>query len=248
VDLARIGAGTVAIEGDLSRRFPRLEVMRLDADIAAGAGEPEGTLERFAASERAVLVGTQLVAKGHDVAGVQLAAVLDADIGLSRPDFRSEERTFALLTQLSGRPGRPGDPTGTVIVQTWNPEIRPIALAARHSVEEFLQGELERRQELGYPPFKRLVRVLVTASAPEVADGALNALVVAARPQLPGDLILGPAPLGRLRDRDRAHALIKTTDARRAASVFREMMGQLSADLRRADATATLDVDPQTLS
>ena len=103
------------------------------------------------------------------------------------PDFRAEERTFALLTQLAGRPGRPGDPTGTVIVQTWNPELRPIALAARHAVEEFLTGELERRQELGYPPFKRLVRLLVTAPDAEVAVGALQALVSAARPQLDGD-------------------------------------------------------------
>ena len=247
VDLAQIGAGTVAVEKELASRFPGLEVSRLDADIASRAGEPEATLSRFAAAERAVLVGTQLVAKGHDVAGVQLAAVLDADVGLSMPDFRSEERTFALLTQLAGRPGRPGDPTGTVIVQTWNPELRPIALAARHAVEEFLTGELERRQELGYPPFKRLVRLLVTAPDAAVATGALEALVSAARPQLIGDQILGPAPLPRLRDRERSHVLIKTEHARRCAAVFRDMMGQLSADLRRADATATLDVDPQTL-
>ncbi len=247
VDLARIGAGTVAIERELQTRFPRLDVMRLDADIAAAAGEPEGTLTRFAESDRAVLVGTQLVAKGHDVAGVQLAAVMDADVGLAMPDFRAEERTFALLTQLSGRPGRPGDPTGTVIVQTWNPELRPIALAARHAVEEFLAGELERRQELGYPPFKRLVRLLVTAADAAVATGALEALIAAARPRLEGDLILGPAPLPRLRDRERAHALIKTQQARRCAAVFRDIMGQLSPDLRRAGATATLDVDPQTV-
>jgi primosomal protein N' (replication factor Y) (superfamily II helicase) len=247
VDLAQIGSGTVAVERELNLRFPGLEVIRLDADVAARAGEPESTLARFSESSRGVLVGTQLVAKGHDVAGVQLAAVLDADVGLSMPDFRAEERTFALLTQLAGRPGRPGDPTGTVIVQTWNPELRPIALAARHAVEEFLTGELERRRELGYPPYKRLVRVLVTATDAEVAVGALEALLAAARPQLDGDIILGPAPLPRIRDRERSHALIKTEQTRRCAAVFRDMMRQLSADLRRAGATATLDVDPQTL-
>src|SRR4051812_34444461 len=115
---------------------------------------------------------------------------MDADVGLAMPDFRAEERTFALLTQLSGRPGRPGDPTGTVIVQTWNPELRPIALAARHGVEEFPGGELGRRQELGSPPFKRLVRLLVTAADAAVATGALEALIAAARPRLEGDLIL----------------------------------------------------------
>ena len=95
--------------------------MRLDADVAARAGEPEATLARVPESERAVLVGTQLVAKGHDVAGVTLAAVLDAETGMSMPDFRAEERTFALLTQLAGRPGRPGDPPGRVLIQAWEP-------------------------------------------------------------------------------------------------------------------------------
>ncbi len=112
VDLARIGAGTERVELDLIERFPRLEVLRLDADVASRAGEPAATLDRFRAADRAVLVGTQIVAKGHDVPGVELAAVLDAETGLAVPDFRAEERTFALLTQLAGRPGRPGRRAG----------------------------------------------------------------------------------------------------------------------------------------
>jgi primosomal protein N' (replication factor Y) len=248
VDLTRIGAGTMGAEAELRRRFPELDVIRLDADVAAAAGEPEHTLERFRASPRAVLVGTQLVAKGHDVPGVSLAAVLEADVGLAAADFRAEERTFALLTQLAGRPGRPGDPRGRVLVQAWNPELRPIALAARHAVEEFLTGELERRQELGYPPFRRLVRLLVSAPGASVAMEAASALAAAARPALPGDEVLGPAPLHRLRDRGRAHLVVKTGDARRAAGVFRGLLRDLAADLRRADATAVVDVDPQTLT
>ncbi len=248
VDLARLGAGTVAIEHELGRRFPGLEVMRLDADIAARAGEPEATLERFGAAPKAVLVGTQLVAKGHDVGGVRLAAVLDADVGLSLPDFRAEERTFALLTQLAGRPGRPGDPAGTVLVQTWNPELRPIALAARHDVEEFLTGELERRQELSYPPFVRLARLLVAAPSAATAQAAAVALIDAARPHLDGDMILGPAPLPRLRDRAREHVLIKTSNARRCAAVLRAAMAGGAASLRKESVTVVLDVDPQTLS
>src|SRR5206468_12309597 len=135
VDLARIGAGTERVERDLAERFRRLEVLRLDADIAGHAGEPETTLERFRQTERAVLVGTQLVAKGHDVPGVALAAVLDAEPGMATPDFRAEERTFALLTQLAGRPGRPGDPRGRVLIQAWDPASRVVELAARHAVE-----------------------------------------------------------------------------------------------------------------
>jgi primosomal protein N' (replication factor Y) len=195
-----------------------------------------------------VLVGTQIVAKGHDVAGVSLAAVLDADLGLALPDFRAEERTFALLTQLAGRPGRPGDPRGRVLVQAWNPDARPVALAARHAVSEFLEGELERRRALGYPPFRRLVRVLVTAPSERVAREAAEAIAGAAAPALDGDALLGPAPLFRIRDRARAHVIVKTDDARRAAAVFRGLLRDLAPDLRRAAATVTVDVDPQTLT
>src|SRR6185312_14155740 len=118
-------------------------------------------LTRFAEADRVVLVGTQMVAKGHHFAGVALAAVVDADTGLAMPDFRAEERTFQLLTQLAGRSGR--DAPGRVLVQTFQPDARPIALAARHDVPRFLADELERRRELGYPPFRHLVRILVTA-------------------------------------------------------------------------------------
>jgi primosomal protein N' (replication factor Y) (superfamily II helicase) len=247
VDLARIGAGTQRVERDLRERFGGLEVLRLDADVAAGAGEPDATLDRFRSARAAVLVGTQIVAKGHDVAGVSLAAVLDADLGLALPDFRAEERTFALLTQLAGRPGRPGDPRGRVLVQAWNPDARPVALAARHAVSEFLEGELERRRALGYPPFRRLVRVLVTAPSERVAREAAEAIAGAAAPALDGDALLGPAPLFRIRDRARAHVIVKTDDARRAAAVFRGLLRDLAPDLRRAAATVTVDVDPQTL-
>jgi len=248
VDLAQIGAGTARVEAELQRRFPRLDVLRLDADVAAAAGEPEATLRRFRQAEAAVLVGTQLVAKGHDVPGVKLAAVIDADQALAVPDFRAEERAFALLTQLSGRPGRPGDPRGRVIVQAWDPELRVVVLAARHAVREFLEGELERRSALGYPPFRRLVRVLASAPRGDVADGVADAVRAAVEPALEGDLLLGPAPLFRLRDRWRSHILLKTREPLRAAAVLRSVVRDLSPDLRRAGATAVVDVDPQSLS
>jgi primosomal protein N' (replication factor Y) len=247
VDLAHIGAGTTRVQDELRRRFPRLDVMRLDADVAARAGEPEATLRRFRAAPAAVLVGTQLVAKGHDMPGIALAAVLDADLALAVPDFRAEERMFALLTQLAGRPGRPGDPRGRVLIQTWSPELRPVVLAARHAVAEFLDGELERRRELGYPPFRRLVRVLAAADDEAVARDVARTIATAAAPALEGDLLLGPAPLPRLRDRSRSHVLLKTEAAPRAAAVLRGLLRDLASDLRRAGATAVVDVDPQSL-
>ena len=247
VDLAHIGAGTTRVEDELVRRFPRLEVMRLDADVAARPGEPESTLLRFRRATAAVLVGTQLVAKGHDMPGVGLAAVLDADLALAIPDFRAEERTFALLTQLAGRPGRPGDPRGRVLIQTWSPELRPVVLAARHAVAEFIESELERRRELDYPPFRRLVRVLASASTSAAAADIATTIAAAAAPALEGDIVLGPAPLMRLRDRSRSHVLIKTRSAARAAGVLRGLLRDLAPDLRRAGATAVVDVDPQSL-
>src|SRR5204862_7200891 len=144
-------------------------------------GKPEllaASLRRFAEAERAVLLGTQMVAKGHHFAGVELAAVVDADTALGLPDFRAEERTFQLITQLAGRSGR--DAPGRVLVQTFQPDARPIVHAARHDVGRFLTGELERRRVLAYPPFRHLVQI--HTSGPALAD------VMPAPEELPADL------------------------------------------------------------
>ena len=184
------------------------------------------------------------MAKGHDMPGVSLAAVLDADLALAIPDFRAEERTFGLLTQLAGRPGRPGDPRGRVLIQTWSPELRPVVLAARHAVAEFIEGELERRRELDYPPFRRLVRVLAAAESAGVARDVAAAIASAAAPALTGDIVLGPAPLQRLRDRSRSHVLIKTTAAapggrRPARPAARPRPRPAPAPARRRSSTST---------
>ena len=173
-ELMRIGAGTQKLESELARLVPGLERIRLDADTASKPAELAAALERFRRTEGAVLLGTQMVAKGHHFAGVELAAVVDADLGLGMPDFRAEERTFQLVTQLAGRSGR--DAPGRVIVQTFQPDASALVFAARHDVAGFLAAELERREALGYPPFRHVVRVLVSGrSATEplaCADGA----------------------------------------------------------------------------
>src|ERR671936_2420282 len=115
-----------------------------------------------------------MVAKGHHFGGVALAAVVDADTGLGLPDFRAEERTFQLLTQLAGRSGR--DAPGRVLVQTFQPDARAVALAANHDVARFLAGELDRRRELGYPPFRHLVRIVVAGPEPDAPLQALTEL------------------------------------------------------------------------
>jgi primosomal protein N' (replication factor Y) len=240
-DLARIGAGTQRLERELERHVPELERIRLDADAVAKPEELRQALERFARADRAVLVGTQMVAKGHHFAGVELAAVVDADTGLGLPDFRAEERTFQLLTQLAGRSGR--DVPGRVLIQTFQPESRAVEHAARHDVVGFLAGELERRRALGYPPFRHLVRVLV--SGPEAADAtrALEEL----KAGLPEFELLGPAPLLRLRGRHRAQLVGKTDRPRALASRAASLLAAAAPAMRRAGLTAVVDVDPQSV-
>ena len=240
-ELARIGAGTQRLERELEKRVPELERIRLDADAVAKPGQLRAALERFAAADRAVLVGTQMVAKGHHFAGVELAAVVDADTGLGLPDFRAEERTFQLLTQLAGRSGR--EAPGRVIVQTFQPESRAVQHAARHDVAGFLAGELERRRALGYPPFRHLVRILV--SGPDEAD-ALRALEEL-KAGLGGFELLGPAPLLRLRNRHRAQLVGKTDRPRALASRAAALLAAAAPAMRRAGLSAVVDVDPQTV-
>jgi primosomal protein N' (replication factor Y) len=231
----RIGAGTQRLERELERHVPELERIRLDADTA----DPAEALARFAAAERAVLLGTQMVAKGHHFAGVALAAVVDADAGLALPDFRAEERTFQLVTQLAGRSGR--DAPGRVVVQTFQPDSRAIVHAARHDVAGFLADELERRRDLGYPPFRHLVRVLV--SGPD-ADGPLRALEEV-KAELAGEDVLGPAPMLRLRGRFRAQLVVKTDRPGRVAGRAGRLLAAAAVPMRRAGLTGVVDVDPQ---
>ena len=236
-ELARIGAGTQKLERELAKQVPELEVIRLDADVD-DVREP---LERFMRADRAVLVGTQMVAKGHHFPGGELAAVVDADTGLGLPDFRAEERTFQLLTQLAGRSGR--DAPGRVIVQTFQPDARAITYAARHDVKGFNDGELERRLALGYPPFRHLVRIVV--AGPELAD-AMRALEEL-RSGLGDAELLGPAALLRLRGKHRAQLVGKTDRPRALATRAAALLGAAAPAMRRAGLTAVVDVDPQSL-
>ena len=243
VELARIGAGTQRLERELAAKVPELELIRLDADAVKRPEELAALLRRFREADRAVLLGTQMVAKGHHFAGVALAAVVDADTGLGLPDLRAEERTFQLVTQLAGRSGR--DAPGRVIVQTFQPDARPLVLAARHDVRRFLADELDRRRELGYPPFRHLVRVLVTGPEEATALRLLGELRTGLEGR--GADLLGPAPLFRLRGRHRAQLVAKTGEPRSLATRAAQLLAAAAPAMRRAGLTAVVDVDPQSL-
>jgi len=238
-ELARIGAGTQRLERELERQVPELERIRLDADAIGSPEQLRDALVRFKHTDRAVLVGTQMVAKGHHFPGVELAAVVDADTGLGLPDFRADERTFQLLTQLAGRSGR--DAPGRVLVQTFQPDARAVVHAARHDVAGFLAEELERRRLLGYPPFRHLVRIVV--SGPELDDAVR--VLEELKTGLAGFELLGPAPLLRLRNRRRAQLVGKTDRPRALATRAAALLAAAAPAMRRAGLTVVVDVDPQ---
>ncbi len=240
-ELARLGVGTQKLERELAKEFPDLELIRLDADTTADPEALTDALRRFAATDGVVLLGTQMVAKGHHFSGVELAAVIDADTSLGMPDFRAEERTFQLVTQLAGRSGR--DAPGRVLVQTFQPDARPLTFAARHDVRRFLTEELDRRRELGYPPFRHLVRIVVSGPDPRPVKKALEEI----RDGLPDHELLGPAPLLRLRNRHRGQLIAKTDRPRVFAVQASRLLAAAAPAMKRAGLTAVVDVDPQSL-
>jgi primosomal protein N' (replication factor Y) len=240
-----VGVGTEQVEAAVKELLPEARIARLDRDAVSSAGDVAGVLARFANRELDVLVGTQMVTKGHDFPGVTLVGVVLADTALALPDFRAAERTFQLLAQVAGRAGRGAEP-GRVLVQTWNPASPAITCAASHDYAAFADGELASRVSLGWPPFSKLLAVRIEGTD----DGArrcAEALAAAARPALGGGVAMlgpAPAPLEKLRGRSRwqilfrapAHAALRPVH-RALAPVARQVSG---AEVR-------FDVDPYSM-
>jgi primosomal protein N' (replication factor Y) len=243
--LSQAGAGTERIEELLAERLAPMPVFRLDSDTAAPRGAHARILARFGEAPSGVLVGTQMVAKGHDFPEVTLSAILDADATLRFPDFRAEERTFAMVAQLAGRSGR-GEAGGEVMVQTLAPNASSIEHAARHDSAGFLEGELERRRRLHYPPYSHLARVNFSAESEAPLDTAAAALAADLRAALPeGSELLGPAPMFRVRNRHRRRILIKADDREGTVTVLRDAVERRAADRSLRDVSIGVDVDPQ---
>jgi primosomal protein N' (replication factor Y) len=240
------GLGTEKLESAIAAGFPAARVGRLDRDVAPGI-EAERVLERMRSGELDILVGTQMVTKGHDLPHVTLVGVINADASLSMPDYRAAERAFQLLVQVAGRAGR-RDRAGTVLIQTRNPEHPAIVFAARHDVRGFVERELGDRKELGYPPFARLALLRLDDTDERRGEQAARAIAEAARQAsaAQGGLVkvLGPAPapLARLRGRYRFQVLLRASERKPlrqtllALSTVRE---RISARVRVA-----IDIDP----
>ena len=236
-DTALLGLGTQRVEEEVRAQFPHARVARLDRDTAARRGAGERVLRDLREGRVDVVVGTQMVAKGHDFPGVRLVGVVLADLGLHLPDFRAAERTFQLLTQVAGRAGRGGAP-GRVLVQTFSPQHYAVSPVRSHDYEAFYAAELGHRAALGYPPFGHLVHALVSGPDEAGARDAAESLARAARAAAAeGVEILGPAPapLARLRDRFRFQLLVKGADpagVRRSGRALVEAAAGLRAPVR----------------
>jgi primosomal protein N' (replication factor Y) len=244
VTIARVGSGTQRVEAELAELLAPLEVFRLDSDSAAGRGHEE-VLSGFEAARSGVLVGTQMVAKGHDFPDVTLSVVLDADGALRLPDFRSEERTFALITQLAGRSGR-GEAGGRVLVQALATGAPSIRHAAQHDARGFLAEELERRKALRYPPFSHLIEIALAGEEEERLERSAQSVheLVAERLGADDDL-LGPAPLFRLRGKHRRRLLVKSERRRDAVAAVRDSVAAAVRDRALRQVSISVDVDPQ---
>jgi primosomal protein N' (replication factor Y) len=246
VPLSLFGRGTERIEAQLTELFPGVPIGRMDADTTRGKGAHARILEAFRTGQTRLLVGTQLVAKGHDFPDVTVAAVLGADHVLGMPDFRSAERTWSLVTQLCGRAGR-GTRPGRVFVQTGHCE-HPV-FAAVGDMAKFAEGELELRGMLAYPPFASLVMVRIESADRATAAAAAGDFVKVSRaqaPRFPGVDVLGPAPapLPRLVGRWRFQVILRGRDRRAFRSFLAASRDQwrLPQGVRRI-----VDVDPRSM-
>lgn len=242
------GLGTEKLEDEVRRKFPLARLGRMDSDTMRKRGSHDEVLGEFRDRKIDILVGTQMIAKGLDFPNVTLVGVINADVSINLPDFRAAERTFQLISQVSGRAGR-GSKPGRILVQTFTPEHEAVRLAASHDYESFAKGELVHRRRFGYPPYVRLARVVVRGEDEQkVRDHAakLAELLRAEIKQIePGPLhLLGPAacPIARINRQFRWQMLIKAPQARSMIQLFDRVRGQIMTSL--PDLNVGIDIDP----
>jgi primosomal protein N' (replication factor Y) (superfamily II helicase) len=240
------------VEREVRRIFPQARVARMDRDATGGRHAMQEVLTRLARGEIDILIGTQMITKGHDFPRITLVGVVSADVTLGLPDFRAAERTFQLLTQVAGRAGR-GEVPGKVIVQTFAPQHYAIQHAQAHDFHGFYAEEIAYRKHLSYPPAVRLAAIRFDAPDPQAVEQFCQAFVALLRPYVhaaEGVTLLGPAPaaLAKLNNRYRWHLLLKTPTARRLHDVIESGLTALrQAAIARHGVRLMVDVDPVNL-
>jgi primosomal protein N' (replication factor Y) (superfamily II helicase) len=242
-----LGIGSERVEEELHRAFPAARIARLDRDTVTGKRQYESILQDFREGSYDMLVGTQMIAKGHDIPNVTLVGVLAADMGLGMPDFRAAERTFQLLTQVAGRAGR-GSLPGTVLVQTINPDHYAVRLAAAQDYAAFYEKELNFRRMMHYPPFSAMANVLVRSEKKEMAMRMSAELGHLISPPPEKLRVLGPAeaPVPRLKNEYRYQFLVKAA-SRKLLNDLLQRIRAFAADNKWGATALVIDVDPLTL-
>ncbi len=246
------GTGTQKVEREVRRLFPQARIARMDRDATGGRQTYREILARLARGEIDILIGTQMITKGHDFPCITLVGVVSADVTLGLPDFRAAERTFQLLTQVAGRSGR-GEVPGEVIVQTFAPQHYAIQHAQTHDFHGFYAEEITYRKRLGYPPALRLASIRFDARDPQAVEQFCQAFVAILRPfvrDTEGVTLLGPAPaaLAKLNNRYRWHLILKAPSAKRLHDVIECGLRALEqAPIPRHGVRLTVDVDPVNL-
>ncbi|HYK17623.1 MAG TPA: primosomal protein N' [Bryobacteraceae bacterium] len=242
-----VGTGSEKVEDELHRDFPEARIARMDRDTVSGKRHFESILHDFRDGDYDILVGTQMIAKGHDIPNVTLVGIVSADVGLGLPDFRAAERTFQLLTQAAGRAGR-GDLPGIVLIQTINPEHYAVRFASEQNYPGFYAKEIQFRKLMRYPPFSALANVLVRSQKQDEALAMSAELGHLLDPAPEGVKVLGPAeaPVPKLKSEFRYQLLLKAANRKRLNDVLRDI--QRFATGKKWGATAlVIDVDPLTL-
>ncbi|ADL12953.1 primosomal protein N' [Acetohalobium arabaticum] len=243
------GAGTQKVEQAIIEEFPTARVLRMDVDTTTRKGAHQRMLDRFRNNEADILLGTQMIAKGHDFPNITLVGVITADTALNFPDFRAAEHTFQLLTQVAGRTGR-GDIVGEVVVQTYDPDHYSIQLAKEHDYETFYQQEIEARKELDYPPFTHLINLIIKhekeVKVSKVANqlgGILNQQI---RDRELNVELLGPipAPLAKLRGKYRWQMILKGRDLDMMRKLNSYSLEALKKTVNLESTVISVDVDP----
>jgi primosomal protein N' (replication factor Y) len=249
--IKRLGVGTEKLEAEIQKRYPQARVARMDRDTTRRRGQMVKILKALSERRIDILVGTQMVAKGHDYPHITLVGIICADLSLSMPDFRAGERTFQILAQVAGRAGR-GQTPGHVILQTYNPGHFSIEAARHQDYSAFYRQEIEFRKVLGYPPFARMVQLRISGRDKKRTAAHARLLgdqcrqLIQADPAYAGLEVLGPieAPLVRIADQFRWQLLVKGGKVRQLHGFVHELLFGRRSPARTPEVSVAIDVDP----
>ncbi|MFW6287272.1 MAG: primosomal protein N' [bacterium] len=243
--MREFGLGTERLEEELKKFFPGAVVDRMDVDTTTRKGSHRKILEKLEKGETDILVGTQMIAKGHDYPNISVVGVISADTMLNIPDFRSAERTFQLLTQVAGRTGR-GNKSGKVIIQTYSPEHYSIEAAKDHDFKKFYFQEISHRKEFLYPPYALLVNIIIQGNNEQkviLAAGELERFIESYKDLLTDILGPSPAPISKIKNKYRWQLILKFNGYKKRNYVLSEIINKFLNKIPR-DVVYNIDVDP----